>query len=245
MLLCLFLGNLFADRRVGDFEATPLPSRLSVPRWNWVFVVIAMAASLVGPGYAAIVMNNTKWAGEAHLSAPTVAAPWQQQADPVPAWRPVFNGPSAELSQTFGDGKDDVGLYVAYYPAQGQGAEVIYHANRMANDEQWKRMETRRMMLNVDGKPMQVRLERMQGSPGPKRVAAYWYWIAGRFTSDPIEAKLFQIAGALTSGYRSAAAIAVTVVETDDTDRNKAALQRFLDATPNLNTYLTNLAKAR
>jgi EpsI family protein len=101
------------------------------------------------------------------------------------------------------------------------------------------------MMLNIDGTPMQVRLERMQGSPGPKRVAAYWYWIAGRFTSDPIEAKLFQIAGALTSGDQSAAAIAITVVETDDADKIKAALQRFLDATPNLNTYLTKLAKAR
>ena len=144
--------------------------------------------------------------------------------------------------QAYDDGQDQVELYVAYYPVQGQGAEVIYHANRMANDEEWKRLETRRITLTVDGAPLKVKLERMQHYPGPRRVAAYWYWIAGKFTADPIKAKLYQITGALTYGDRAAAAIAVTMMETDDPAAMQAALQRFLDAAPNLNAYLSNLA---
>ncbi len=105
-------------------------------------------------------------------------------------------------------------------------------------------METRRIDLTVDGEPLNARLERMQGYPGPRRVAAYWYWIAGHHTSDPIEAKLFQIQEALTTGNRAAAAIAVTMVEPEDPADAKTTIQRFLDAAPNLNGYLSGLATA-
>lgn len=244
MLISLFIGNLFADRRVGDFVATPVQLPRHVPGWNWVIVAAAAIAAVIGPTYATLVISNQPWTSKAAFTAPEIAAAWHEIAGPLPAWNPVFRGPSAELNKTYSDGNDAVGLYIAYYPKQGQGKEVIYHANRMADDDRWKRLETKRITLTVDGAPLKVRLERMQGSPGPKRIAAYWYWIAGKFTSDPIEAKLYQIAGALGSGDRSAAAIAVTTLETDDTDRMNAALQKFLDATPNLGEYLARLSKA-
>ena len=245
MLLCLFIGNLFADRRIGDFEPTEIKVRKRVPSWNWGFAIAAAVLAAFGPGYAATVIDRTPWEGEASLTALSPAGPWRQEGEMQVPWKPVFTGASAEMMETYWDGQDQVSLYIAYYPAQMPGAEVVYHANRMADDETWKRLETRRINLTVDGSPLRARLERMQGYPGPRRVAAYWYWIAGRYTADPVEAKLYQIAGALTSGDRSAAVIAVTMVEPENRDETKATIQRFLDATPNLNQYLTRLADAQ
>ena len=242
MLLSLFIGYLFADRRIGDFKPTPRVTGRSVPPWRWSFIGIALALLAMGPAYAAAVMSMAPWRGETELQPPQIAGEWQPRPEIQPPWEPVFIGASAKLMQAYDDGQDQVELYVAYYPVQGQGAEVIYHANRMANDEEWKRLETRRITLTVDGAPLKVKLERMQHYPGPRRVAAYWYWIAGKFTADPIKAKLYQITGALTYGDRAAAAIAVTMMETDDPAAMQAALQRFLDAAPNLNAYLSNLA---
>ncbi len=245
MLLCLFIGSLFADRRIGDFEATETKVRSRVPSWNWGFAIAVAVLAALGPGYATTIIDDTPWQGEASLTAPVPADPWQQEGEMQVPWKPVFIGASAEVMETYRDGQDQVSLYIAYYPMQRPGAEVIYHANRMADDESWKRLETRRINLTVDGSPLQVRLERMQGYPGPRRVAAYWYWIAGRYTADPVKAKLYQVAGALTSGDRAAAVIAVTMVEPEGPGETKATLQRFLDAMPNLNQYLSRLADAQ
>jgi len=245
MLLCLFIGNLFADRRIGDFEPTPTDVSRPVPGWSWPFAAVAAAFMALGPAYATGIVDTTPWQGEARLTAPELAAPWQPAGAMQAPWKPVFVGASAEVLQPYKAGADEVSLYVAYYPAQGQGREVIYHANRMADDEAWKRLETRRITLTVDGAPLRVRLERMKGYPGPRRVAAYWYWIAGHHTADPVEAKLYQVMEALGAGNQSAAAIAITMVEPDDAEAMRATLQRFLDATPNLNDYLHGLADAR
>lgn len=244
MLLCLFIGNLFADRRVGDFEPAPTETRRPLPRWSWGFAIAAAVLTALPPGYAVTIVDAEPWTGDPALTPPTIAAPWQPGEEMQPVWQPVFVGASGELLQTYSDGEDQVALYVAYYPAQGQGAEVIYHANRMADDERWKRLETRRISLTVDGQTLNARLERMQGYPGPRRVAAYWYWIAGHHTTDPVQAKLFQIQEALTTGDLSAAAIAITMVEPEDPAETQATIQRFLDAAPNLNEYLANLATA-
>ncbi|MCA8927757.1 MAG: exosortase A [Alphaproteobacteria bacterium] len=247
MLLCLFIGNLFADRRIGDFEPDPRAASRPVPAWNWPFVAAAAALMALGPAYAAVIIDSGSWQGQTTLQPPTVAGPWQPGGELQPPWKPVFRGASAELLQTYRDGSDQVSLFIAYYPAQGQGREVIYHANRMADDETWKRLETRRIGLTIDGAPMQVRLERMKGHGGATRVAAYWYWIAGRFTADPVQAKLYQIAGALSHGNKAAAAVAVTMlqpVDADGLEPLRDTIQRFLDATPNLNAYLRRQAGA-
>jgi len=244
MLLCLFLGNLFADRRIGDFDPPETPPRLITGKWQWSFAVVGATLMALGPAYAMLVVDTAPWHDRTTMKAPTLTAPWQPAPAMQTPWQPVFIGASAKLLQPYRDGRNQVSLFIAYYPNQGQGKEVIQYANRMADDETWKRLETKRVALTVDGKPLTAKLERMKGPSGERRVAAYWYWIAGHSTADVVQAKLYQVASALGSGDHSAAAIAITMLEPEDPADVQATIQHFLDAMPNLNDYLRQLSDA-
>jgi EpsI family protein len=146
---------------------------------------------------------------KAALPPPAVAG-WE--TGHVSDWRPSFPGADRTLLSGFESGGRRVELFVAFYRHQRQGAEVVYHANRFDGNG-WSRVESR----TLDGPPGMppAQMDRLvRGSR--QRLVLSWYWVGGRFTASPYEAKLYQSISTLLGIRPTAAAVAISVERPED-----------------------------
>jgi exosortase A len=215
VMLCLFaLGLTFrepASPAPIDADATP-PGRTRSP---WSFALTAIGALALAAG--------ASWAGadqpglaakrsEVALAAPAVQQPWRAVGESGSRWRPEYSGAHGQLRQSFARGDRKVDLYVAYYAYQRQGAEVVSETNRLADGKRWIDAEAGQRQAIVDGAPLTLAYRRML-SAGARRVVWYWYWVDGRFTSNPYVAKALQAKARLWGESGAAAVVAISAEE--------------------------------
>jgi EpsI family protein len=147
---------------------------------------------------------------KAALPPPAVAG-WSLGG--VTDWRPSFPGADRTLLTGFkGPGERRVELYVAHYRHQRQGAEVVYHANRL-DGAGWSRVESR-TLDGLPGMPPAQADRLVRGSR--QRLVLSWYWVGGRFTASPYQAKLYQSIATLLGVRPAAAVVAVSVERPED-----------------------------
>jgi EpsI family protein len=65
---------------------------------------------------------------------------------------------------------------------------------------------------------------------GQRRLVVVWYWVAGRFTDDPLTAKLLQAQAALLGGPTSAAVIVASTPYDADAAAARTTLRQALVA---------------
>ncbi|TQV76246.1 exosortase A [Denitrobaculum tricleocarpae] len=143
-----------------------------------------------------------------------VSAPWEQVDVATPNWNPSFVGADVELYSSYRRDEQQVDVYLAFYASQRQDAEVVNSNNRFEDGVFWDRAGSGTYQATIDGEARKVRYVRML-THRRGRVVWYWYWVDGRFTSNPYVAKLLQVKARLLGGVRSAAAIAVATDYTD------------------------------
>jgi EpsI family protein len=207
------IGNSFADRRLGDFPQTAAGTRNAPARgWPWRSrtAVLAALVLVAGPAYAWTVMAPPAMTATGAALPPPVLSEWS----PVPSsdWRPSFPGADSTLLSGFESSGRRVELFAAYYRHQRQAAEVVYHANRLDGGG-WSRVESR-TLDDVPGMPA-AQLDRLvRGSR--QRLVLSWYWVGGRFTASPYQAKLYQSIATLLGIRPAAAAVALSVERLED-----------------------------
>jgi exosortase A len=164
------------------------------------------------------------------LDPPQSAAPWVP-VRPAGDWRPVAANPDAELWQGYRRDRHAVDLYVGYYCAQRQGAEVVSHAHRLTGGGHWLVQAQGRDRLDAGGDvPVQTTEVRFAGQ---RRLVSVWYWVNGRFTADPVAAKLLQAKAALLGGPAAAAVlVASTPYDVDASDARTTVGQALLALAP-------------
>ncbi len=212
MIVLLMIGNSFADRRLGDFPEGRVMRNTAARGWPWRSRTAVLAALVLaaGPAYAWTVMAPPEVTGSKAALPPPAVAGWA--AGPVSDWRPSFPGADRTLLSGFESGGRRVELFVAFYRHQRQGAEVVYHANRFDGNG-WSRVESR----TLDGLPGMppAQVDRLvRGSR--QRLVLSWYWVGGRFTASPYEAKLYQSISTLLGIRPAAAAVAISVERPED-----------------------------
>jgi exosortase A len=139
------------------------------------------------------------------LNPPQIVAPWDA-ASPARDWRPVAANPDAELWQGYRRDGAAVDLYVGYYCAQRVGAEAVSQAHRLTGGGHWLVRGQGRARLDASAGPIPVQTTEV-GFAGQRRLVLVWYWVDGRFTADPLAAKLLQTKAAVLGGPPSAAVI--------------------------------------
>jgi exosortase A len=224
MLVLLWVGNRFADRPVGMPDlAIPVPRRAERPqgRRGMLAACAAALAILAGPAYAWSVMGPPDGATR-RPAAPAAGAAWVPAPLPGPAWEPAFEGPDAVVRAAWTQGTERAELALAWYDWQRQGAEAVNEGNRFADETSWTRVSTGR--AEIAGRP--ARLEVLRGAQAGRLVAS-WYWVAGRLTPDPLEAKLLQTWATLTGGSRSAAVVALSAPFDERAEEALSTLQRL------------------
>ena len=156
-------------------------------------VVLIAALSAAGPlGFAAI--NQADEVPPPQLGRLIPPAGWSE-APPFTDWKPVYASPSAVLQESFSNGNQQVGIYIAYYRNQDYGRKLVTSTNVLAvsNDPVWSVLTRGRSTIHLGEAPLDVRSTNLIGKkPGLETslVVWQWYWVNGRITSSDIEAKL-------------------------------------------------------
>jgi len=154
---------------------------------------------------------------------------WVGQSD-KDDWVPVYHG-ALMLKKTYKKQAVKVDLFIAYYPWQTQGREVINETNHISNDAVWRPVYMRTHTRQLKIFPVLEQL--LEKENASRKLVWYHYCIAGYCTINKYQAKLLQLLGVLT-GNQSAYVVAVS---TDITTTPAAA--RLI-----LNTYIRETNKS-
>jgi exosortase A len=162
------------------------------------------------------------------LRPPEIVAPWAP-VSPAGDWRPLAANADAELRQGYRRDSRAVDLYVGYYCAQRAGAEVVSQAHRLNGGGHWLAQAHGRDRLDAGAGEVPVQTTEVRFA-GQRRLVLVWYWVDGRFTADPLAAKLLQAKAALTGGPAAAAVIVASTPYDADASVARTTLRDALVA---------------
>ncbi len=152
-------------------------------------------------------------------------------------WMPQYYGAVSEKNDYLVEG-ENISLFIAYYPFQKQGVEVINDLNRISNKKIWgtaySHSRVRRLHVHDVMEQMVV------NGQNNKLLIWYWYNIGGQTTVNKYEAKVLQLLGML-SGQTQAYMIAVAVPVDDDVEQSRELMQKLIN---DLKSPLENLKLA-
>jgi len=170
-----------------------------------------------------------------------------RQIDASGSFAPAFEGPAVAVQSRYADASGaTVGVYIAYYRAQGDGRKLVSSVNQLARseDSQWNQVASGALATRAaDGvQPWRtaVLLGRAQDGARRQQLTAWRsYWIDGRWVASDVQAKLFGALARLRGRGDDGAAVVIWV-DADSRDEARAQLERFTQQ--NLGSLQTLLA---
>lgn len=149
---------------------------------------------------------------------------WSSSVDGVSDWMPQYHGAINKKSDYLVRG-ERVSIFIAYYPFQQQGKEVINDLNRISNKKIWRLKYPHARVKHLQSQDF---LEQIIGNEkNENRLVWYWYNIGGNVTINKYEAKLWQLAGML-SGRPQAYVAAVSVPVNDDVENARKFIRNIV-----------------
>ena len=158
---------------------------------------------------------------------------WSSPIASANDWMPQYHGAISTKSDYLVHG-NKVSLFIAYYPFQKQGAEVINDLNRISNKKVWRTKYSHARLKHLPGHDVMEQV--IENSQNNKRLVWYWYNVGGQLTVNKYEAKMLQLTGLLT-GQPQAYMIAVSVA-VNDIEQSREFLNNIVT---DLKTPLANL----
>ena len=227
LLVCMVaLAALLGSPRRTAPPFRPPVARTAAPGWTLAIaggavLVTALPALAARPGAEPCPTAPV-------LEPPRIAAPWRR-VSAAGDWRPAAANPDAELWQGYRGSNGTVDLYVGYYCAQRQGAEIVSQAHRLSGAGHWLVQAQGRDRLHAGRSELPVHLTEVRFA-GQRRLVMTWYWVGGRFSADPLTAKLLQAKAALLGGPAAAAVVVVSTPYRSDASGARATLGAALAA---------------
>lgn len=250
MLLLLWIGGLFADRRWDAPPEAPAHAAAAAPaakplRW----AIPALGAALLAAPAAALALTAPDRGAAPPPADWTLAAPAGWSAVPPAAdWTPKLQG--TDRLYRFAFEKDGVrtDLVIGYYAYERPGAEAGQSTNRFDDDDVWVR--SRVAAAQIGGLPARLedlshaRIFEGRGADFSSRLVAARFWTGGEISADSRRAGLNAMTGRLTGGTQAAALIGVSALYARPADRAAAlaALEGFLADLGPLEAQLEALA---
>ena len=232
MCLLLWVGSLFSDDRAPETREASAESAEVRPSPLYRTVFVACAAVLgaavwpVWAGYAESRAPETMSSGVAFAFPERVGA-WTRRGERF-SWEPHYVGATFAGGAVYEVGDSRVGLHVALYPDQRQGAELVSSANSLVplEDDRWHQVSLKGRGVSLPGGRLAVEEGILTGPEGGLLVFR-WYWISGRHTSSPVWAKLIESSEKLLLQQPSAAGI-IVFTDNDDEESARARLEAFV-----------------
>jgi len=209
MLALFWIGSYWReDLDTRPIEHKPQQTRFSLlpPYSAAALVLVTALTAAFWPHYASSLDDFDRTRTVA-LAAPPAPGGWRHEGSGGLSFEPRYTGARARLTETYARENERVTLYVRYYFAQGEGAELINFHNTIlpSKDSEWTKLHERPVMV-VPGQLTGVET-RIKGSQS--LTVWHWYWVGGRWTSSREEAKVYHALGRLLGGGDDSAIIAI------------------------------------
>lgn len=248
MLLLFWIGSFWREdgiaipHTISNLDAQQ--SRQSMPWLRMVPVaVMAVVVTAIWPIYATHLKNINVFGAPA-LSPPQTTSTngWQATPQRSTDWTPHYLNTSAHIHQTYTKGDHTLSLFIGYYNNQQQGNELISAQNSLvpSEDKAWSIVGEADRMITHGKQQIAIRQTMLRGA-NARLLAWHWFWIEGRYTSNPLLAKLLEAKSRL-AGHGDDAAVIILYSPYDDRPEDAAAaMQDFVnDMLPAIGQNLAN-----
>ena len=249
MLLLFWIGSFWQEDTAPE-PAAPLTAGGSdsgaAPRALFAAAIAAIVAAGV---WVPIEASIDRPAAAAELALPAIAGAngWTSVATGAADWKPHYEGYAAESRQAFSKEGRDVGLYLAYYPHQARGRELVTSGNQLVvpEDLKWKPLDASSDSVVWLGRPEAA--ERVDLSGQTTTLRAYrLYWVAGDVTSSQYTAKALQAWSKLTGRGDDAALIVIYGARRAHDDDPAPSLRAFAqEMSPSIERALAGARERR
>ena len=239
MFILFSIGMLWrepatADRaESADAAARPMASahaKQRRPRALLATGLLGLLVLAIWPTWAGYIDRSLEPAMAVELMAPPGAQGWRP-TERFTDWTPRYLGATQELQQAYGENQQPVGLHLAYYQTQQQGAELINSQNVFIEQKHpvWREPYRRSQTVELGEQTIAVQ-EAELVSDRQTLLAWRWYWINGEFTTHALWAKWLEAKGVLLGQGRSGAGIIVYTPMAEERAASRRRLQTFVAA---------------
>jgi exosortase A len=256
MFLLLWAGSRFSDHDGREPAPMPPAGSARAPSRQTRSVLTASAAMLaaaIWPVWASY--SESAAAAEPpgasasrglSFSFPPTLGSWSHLGEPT-VWEPRYVGATFTRGAVYDDGESRVGVHVALYGDQRQGAELVSWANSLAPREvdEWHQRTRESLEISLLDGRHGVEEALLMGPEG-KLLVWRWYCIGGTCTASSVWAKVIEVKGKLLLRPPLAAGIVAFTDGTDAREQGRARLEKFLgDGLPFIESALKNLSASK
>lgn len=241
IMILIAIGMTFAQK---PERRLPISSTTMRKPSLWRFSAAVSAAvllALTGPAYAYRLDSLFPATQLPRSDSPYVAPSWHALSSTPPSWRPLVHGADREFLEGFEHpGSDIVVRYLALYRLRAIGNMLTTTENRLADDREWRIVETGETAFSSGGEKITVTSAEIVSGPH-RRLVWSFYIVDGRITARVLEAKLLQARAVLLRRAPVAALVAVSASMDDPGNPAEEQLTRFLAASQSLPRYVDSL----
>ncbi len=244
MLLLFWIGSFFRENET-DSEEIPETETGQKPANAFLAAAVAIVAVIALNGvYAGILDSKLQTPQPIDLDMPAVSV-WQESSRPLFDWVPHYLGSKERFIRSYHRQGETVSLFVAYYRNQHQGAELVTSGNMLVKiaDANWGNVGETESLIGIGTEQFRIRQALLKSTRG-RLLAWEWYWVDGRWTSNPYMAKLLEAKSRMLRGVDDAAVVVVAAPYITSPQEASGTLGNFLrDSLPEIEHMLEHAVK--
>jgi exosortase A len=209
-----------------DSGGAPAPNSLLR---STTFTAIAVLCIAIAPRFGGLEAQRSEGQPLWRLTPPLVDVGWAATSWDAYGWAPQFVPGQSEISQSYESaGGHKVTLYAAYYGAEQPGVKLVSSGNRIFDGKTWWHVEDRGTYISLEGQNFRAHRYLIRSETSFLCIWQ-WYWAGGRFTGNPLLAKLLLARDRFLGKNRGSAIIVVaTRVDREQPDSD-SLLSEFVD----------------
>jgi exosortase A len=227
MLAMFWVGLIWRE----DLDEPPLPATAAKANPAYAAVLALAALLALFPLYEGRLASRA--IATPNLELPSPAQGWVKVELPFSTWEPHWIGMDRQLIGHYRQGDQQVLLFVAWYGAQRQDAELINTQNYMVRQKhpEWRDMRRLETKTEVAGQQLPMAESGLMAQGGNQRILAWqWHRIDGKDGIDPYRAKIDLALAKLMGQSDEAAAIIVATTYTENAKAAADTLKAFIAA---------------
>lgn len=226
LLATAWVGMRYADKPEPDPTPLDLENKPAFAVRPLVFTAMVTLGLLAAfPGYLAYGNGPHVEPGQLNITLAPKPGTWAK-VEAGSSWRPSYPSAQGTYTQEYERDGARIGLFVAYFEREQDGAELISSGNHLFDPEVWHQVSNKTLKMPEGLEPR--RLSSLLVSSGQKdQTISYTYWLGGSYEISNSRAKVAQALARLTLGDRRAAMIATSVLANDTSRTDAEILQEF------------------
>ncbi|MBI5430600.1 MAG: exosortase A [Nitrosomonadales bacterium] len=232
MLALFWVGSRWRDDEAVAAEnmtaAIPAAATAASPVKAARFAFAALLLAWGSPAYLHHLEQLTFNPAPVTVMLPQTIGPWTAST-PIAGLQPHFPGATTTALQEYRNGNQTIGIYIAFFRNQHNGAEAVSSQNRLANEKSTEWSLTGESLRHLPGKkePGGVRQSRLRRG-NLHMLAWQWYWIGDTQTANPYMAKWLQARQRLMGRGDDSADVVIFASYDAQPDEVEATMEEFL-----------------